>query len=314
MELIERRTAYISRDSEIPNSHWVGGARQQFPLRSSVKESELLNLFKGVSPNGKVALLPNPLKAGSPDGWVIRFTAPKSIRDLWLLAPEKHRIAVEDTHGRALAASLGEFEGILIGSRDAQSASTAPRALLAVVKADPFLMEVPQIEADVFFPNLLLPRKGPAERCPLSNAELKEVSVQLANIYNEVLCEGLHRKLGLDLHREPSKDPQIVGVPEGLEFSRPRFGGHLGKFSWFSKCHEELCFDYWHCQGDRQAWGRDAARELFKYGAMRKSLWTTFEPGLRERNAPRDTDQFRGKTSGQSSKEHHGISCQSQCP
>jgi hypothetical protein len=75
------------KNASIPNSAWMGEVSAYFRLKDPVQRNPLVALFQGSTPDGKLHLFAGEAKEAAPDGWLIQFTAPPTVRDLWAMAP-----------------------------------------------------------------------------------------------------------------------------------------------------------------------------------------------------------------------------------
>ena len=69
------------KNASIPNSAWMGEVSAYFRLKDPVQRNPLVSLFQGSTPDGKLHLFAGETKGAAPDGWLIQFTAPPTVRD-----------------------------------------------------------------------------------------------------------------------------------------------------------------------------------------------------------------------------------------
>lgn len=273
------------KNGSIPNSSWTGEIGRSFRSQEPVLLPELLSVFRGFTRDGKVRLFPEQIQKAEPDGWLIQATVPKAIRYIWALAPEKFRIGIEESHQFGVAYCLHSLERSFRGPENGRPESQIPGVLIALVPSDPFQQTDPQIKTDAFMANMLLPLHGRAQRCPLPLLpdELQKKSAGLTSLYYRKLCDRLHSTLGLEFHLESSKEPQVIGVPESLDFSHAQSEKRRGGISSLVQSRESAKFEDWRTQAKSQGWGKVEATALLKHSAKRKTAWSTFESATREK-------------------------------
>lgn len=266
----------------IPDSSWKGEASAYFRLEGPVQRQPLVSLFKGLTPDGKVPFF-SRIHEAVPDGWLIQFTAPPTVRNLWAMAPDRDRTEIEACHEHGSSYCLYSLERALRGPTDGRLETQIPGLSMAVVRSDPLKQTVPQVQTDAFLPNLHLPIHGAAQRVPFCPDDLAKKAKRLNVLYNEKLFGRLHWSLGLEFNRESSKEFRIVGVPDSLDFSlgqnRKRKSGLL------SLLHspQSLKFQEWQSQVEAYGWGQKDAKALLKFSREKKSIWSTFEEAKREK-------------------------------
>lgn len=272
------------KDAVIPNSVWKGEASKFLQLEGEVKWMPILAMFNGFTPNGKVSLLTDQAREAGPEGWLMRFTAPASIRNLWAMAPERDRIEIADSHEFGAHYCLHSFERSLRGPENGRPETRIPGVAIAVVPHDPLKQEVPTLQTDGLMANLHLPVHGTPKRCPIIVEELPKKAKALNELYTSKVCERLHRTLGIEFLREAGREePKIVGVPETLDFSLEpsRTGGNA--LSRLLHSPESLKFMDWQASVGGQGWSTRDAASLLKFFRETKSVWSTLEEGKREK-------------------------------
>lgn len=272
-----------SKSASIPNSAWMGELSAYFRLNDPVQRSPLVALFQGSTPDGKLHLFAGETKAAAPDGWLIQFTAPPTVRDLWAMAPDRERIEIEACQEHAARYCLYSLERSFRGPTAGRLETQIPGVSIAVVASNPLKQTVPQLQTDAFLPNLHMPTHGKAERIPLLLETLEKKATALNALYNEKLFGRLHWSLGLEFARDGSRDGRLVGVPGTLDFSREHAGKRPSGI--WSLLHSPLAvkFREWQSRAEGQGWGQNDAKALLQFSREKKSIWSAFEKAEREK-------------------------------
>ena len=290
-------------NAPIPNSLWMGEASAYFRLDGPVQPQPLVSLFKGFTPDGKVPFFPR-IHEAAPDGWLIQFTAPSTVRNLWAMAPERDRAEIEACHQHGSSYCLYSFERALRGPTHGRLETQIPGLSMAVVPSDPLQQGLPQLQTDAFLPNLHLRIHGPAQRVPLSPDDLEKKANRLNALYNEKLFGRLNWSLGLEFVQEASKESRIIGVPESLRLSQEQEGKRRSGFSSLILSPQALKFQELQSRAEGQGWSKMDAAALLKFSREKKSVWSTFEKATlekldkikRELEAPKKVTKKWGKT------------------
>jgi hypothetical protein len=199
------------------------------------------------------------------------------------MAPERDRTEVETCHQSGANYCLGSFERALRGPTEGRLETRIPGMAMAVIPSDPMSLSVPLLQTDVFVPNLHLRIEGPAQRLPISPADLEKKARNLNTLYNDKLFGRLHWSLGLEFIPEASREHRIIGVPESLDFSQDPNGKR--KSSFFSPLWSPraLKFQDWQARVEGCGWSQVDARELLRFSREKKSIWSAFEKSKREK-------------------------------
>lgn len=268
--------------SGIPDSLWMGEVSAYFRLEGPVQRQPLVSLFKGLTPDGKVPFF-SQIHEAVPDGWLIQFTAPPTVQNLWAMAPDRDRTEIEACHEHGSSYCLYSLERALRGPTDGRLETQIPGLSMAVVPSDPLKQTVPQVQTDAFLPNLHLPIHGAAQRVPFCPDELAKKAKRLNVLYNEKLFGRLHWSLGLEFTREASKECRIIGVPESLDFSQEQSGKRRSGLSRLLHSPRSLKFQEWQSRVEGRGWSKEDAKALMKFSREKKSIWSTFEKAKREK-------------------------------
>lgn len=271
------------KNASIPNSAWMGEVSAYFRLKDPVQRNPLVALFQGSTPDGKLHLFAGETKEAAPDGWLIQFTAPPTVRDLWAMAPGRDRAEIEACQEQGARYCLYSLECSLRGSAKGRLETQIPGVSIAVVPSDPLKQAVPQLQTDAFLPNLHLAIHGKAKRIPLLSETLEKKATALNALYNEKLFGRLHWSLGLEFAREGSKDGRLVGVPGTLDFSKEQAGKRPSGISSLLHTPSTLKFQEWQSRVEGQGWSQKDAKVLLKFSREKKSIWFTFEEAKREK-------------------------------
>ena len=272
-----------SKNATIPNSAWIGEVSAYFRLKDPVQRNPLVSLFQGSTPDGKLHLFAGETKEAAPDGWLIQFTAPPTVRDLWAMAPGRDRAEIEACQEHGAKYCLYSLERSFRGSAKGRLETQIPGVSIAVVPSDPLKQAVPQLQTDAFLPNLHMPIHGKAERIPLLLETLEKKATALNALYNEKLFGRLHWSLGLESVREESKDGRLVGVPGTLDFSKEQAGKCPSGIWSLLHTPSTLKFQEWQSRVEGQGWSQKDAKVLLKFSREKKSIWFTFEEAKREK-------------------------------
>ena len=291
------------KSASIPNSSWMGEASAYFRLEGPVQRQPLVSLFKGFTPDGKVPFF-SRIHEAVPDGWLIQFTAPPTVRNLWAMAPDRDRTEIEACHQHGSSYCLYSLERALRGPTDGRLETQIPGLSMAVVPSDPLKQAIPQLQTDAFLPNLHLRIHGPAQRVPFSPDDLEKKAKGLNALYIEKLFGRLHWSLGLEFIQEASKESRIIGVPELLGFSQEQKSKRPSGLSSLLHSPQSLKFQEWQSRAEGQGWTKKDATALLKFSREKKSVWSTFEQATLEKldkiksesEAPKKVTKKWGKT------------------
>lgn len=271
------------QNASIPNSCWMGEVSAYFGLEGSVQRQPLVSLFKGLTPDGKVALFPESLQEVAPDGWKIEFTAPPTVRNLWVLAPGREQAEFQTSHEHATSYCLGSLERALRGSVIGRVETQIPGIALAVSPQDPLKQMVPELRSIAFLPNLHMPIHGKADRIPLPADVLERKAKALNSLYTEKLFGRLHWSLGLEFVKEGQKEARLIGVPETLDFSSETRSKPASGLAKWLKSPLTLQFEDWQSRVAGRGWDTKDAKALLQFSRERKSIWSAFENAKLER-------------------------------
>lgn len=270
------------KNASIPNSFWMGEASAYFRLEGPVQRQPLLSLFKGLTPDGKVPFFPR-IHEAVPDGWLIQFTAPPTVRNLWAMAPDRDRAEIEVCQRHGSSYCLYSLERALRGPTDGRLETQIPGLSMAVVASEPLKQAVPQLQTDAFLPNLHLRIHGAAQRVPFSPDDLETKAKKLNVLYNEKLFDRLHWSFGLEFIQEASKESKIVGVPESLDFSQEQNGKRRSGLSSLLQSAQSLKFQEWQSRVEGQGWSLKDAKALLQFSREKRRIWSAFEEAEREK-------------------------------
>lgn len=271
------------KNASIPNSAWMGEVSAYFRLKDPVQRNPLTALFQGSTPDGKLHLFAGETKEAAPDGWLIHFTAPPTVRDLWAMAPGRDRDEIEACQEHAARYCLYSLERSFRGAPKGRIETQIPGVSIAVAPSDPMKQAVPQLQTDAFLPNLHMPTHGKAERIPLLLETLEKKATALNALYNEKLFGRLHCSLGLEFVKEGSKDGRLVGVPGTVDFSKEQAGKCPSGIWSLLHTPSTLKFQEWQSRVEGQGWSQKDAKVLLKFSREKKSIWFTFEEAKREK-------------------------------
>lgn len=232
-------------------------------LSAEVRASELLNLFKGQTPNGKVALLSESQTASGPAGWLIRATSPESLAFLWGLAPRKAKAEMLSCHEASMGSCLDDIEQFV--SEGEKSKSNDRGILFAMVPSPNFLNSLPQLRTEVFLPNLIVTVGGACARLTRAPDFLKPVAHWSA-LHDSRVCELLKDHLGLEFHRELGRPPEVIGLSPKL--SQPLTTPENKEVT--TNISEKLSAKRFAAAAQEYGWGKSNAADLLKLARGRK--------------------------------------------
>ncbi len=280
------------KNASIPNSAWMGEVSTYFRLKDPVQRSPLVALFQGSTPNGKLHLFAGEAKEAAPDGWLIQFTAPPTVRDLWAMAPGRDRAEIEACQEHGARYCLYSLERSFRGSAKGRLETQIPGVSIAVAPSDPLKQTVPQLQTDAFLPNLHMPTHGKAERIPLLLETLEKKATALNALYNEKLFGRLHWSLGLEFVNEGSKDGRLVGVPGTLDFSKEQAGKRPAGISSLLHTPLTLKFQEWQSRVEGQGWSQKDANALLTFSCGKKSIWSGFNQATidKQKKSPSESE------------------------
>lgn len=267
----------------IPDSSWMGEASAYFRLEGPVQRQPLVSLFEGRTPDGKVALFSGSLQEAAPDGWRIQFTAPPTVRNLWVLAPSREQAEFQISQEHATNYCLSSLERALRGPANGRLETQTPGIALAVVAEDPVKQRVPELRTIAFLPNLHMPIHGKTDRIPLPTDALERKAKALNSLYTEKLFGRLHWSLGLEFVKEGQNEARLIGVPETLDFSSGTRSKQASSLAKFLKSPLALQFQDWRSRVAGQGWDTSDAKALLQFSRERKSIWSAFENARLER-------------------------------
>lgn len=271
------------KNASIPNSAWMGEVSAYFRLKDPVQRNPLVALFQGSTPDGKLHLFAGEAKESAPDGWLIQFTAPPTVRDLWAMAPGRDRAEIEACQEHGARYCLYSLERSFRGAPKGRIETQIPGVSIAVAPSDPLKQTVPQLQTDAFLPNLHMPTHGKAERIPLLLETLEKKATALNALYNEKLFGRLHWSLGLEFVNEGSKDGRLVGVPGTLDFTQEHAGKRPSGISRQLHTPLTLKFQEWQSRIEGQGWSQKDANALLKFSRGKKSIWSGFNQATIEK-------------------------------
>lgn len=265
------------KNVRLPNSSWMGEISAYFQLEGLVQRDELVSLFRGFTPDGKVLIVSDVPGKTAPDGWHIQFTAPPTVRNLWVLAPEPEQEDIRISHESAAGYCLQSLERALRGPVNDRVATQIPSVAVAVVPADPTKQTVPELRSDAYLPNLHMPIHGRTERIPLPAESLERKAKALNSLYTEKLFGRLHWSLGLEFVREGRDEARLTGVPDSLDFTAEPSGRQPSRLARLFNGPLALKFRDWQSRALGRGWDQSDAKALLQFSRERKSIWSAFE-------------------------------------
>lgn len=244
-------------DSSKPLFFSSSVANATLGLSAEIRASELLNLFRGQTPDGKVALLSESSSKSEPAGWMIRATSPESLAVLWGLAPRSAKSEMLSCHETSTGNCLDAIEQFV--AEGEKNRSNDRGILFAMVPSPTFLNSTPQLRTEVFLPNLMVTVGGPCTRLARAPEFLKPVGHWSAYHDNRV-CELLKHRLGLEFHRELGKPPEIIGLSPKLSqpLTTPENKGTTDNIS------EKLGAKKFAAAAKEYGWGKSNAADLLE--------------------------------------------------
>jgi conjugative relaxase-like TrwC/TraI family protein len=203
------------RDRDMQRGWWDGGSVAALKLGETVQSDHFRYTFKGVSADGKSALVQN---AGSDDrkcGWDRTFSCPKAVSVLWALAPESVRALIVSAHEEAVRAANALTERECGFTRRGQGGKTLEPVKLVFACFTHFTSRSldPALHTHSLLPNVGLRQDGTTGA--LYSNRIYELKLAIGRFYRDQLAQNLQNSLGLTI--EPQRVGfHIKGVPKEL--------------------------------------------------------------------------------------------------
>jgi conjugative relaxase-like TrwC/TraI family protein len=129
------RDDYYLKGGE-PPGRWLGEGAGQLGLTGTVEGPALKQLLRGISADGRDALIQG---AGSPKhqpGWDLTFSCPKSVSVLWSQAEADVRQAIQEAQATAVREALGYLQDAAALTRRGKGGQTREATQLVVAAFD----------------------------------------------------------------------------------------------------------------------------------------------------------------------------------
>lgn len=232
-------------------------------LSTEVRPGELLNVFRGQTPDGKVALLAESLSLDGPAGWLIRASSPESSAVLWGLAPRKAKSKILDCHETGTENCLDEIERFFF---DGEKGRSSDRTILfAIVPSPTFFDSTPQLRTEVFLPNLLMTVGGSCARLARAPGVLEQAA-RWSQRHDDRICELMKDRLGLEFHREIGRPPELIGLSRILSdtLGTPPKNGLTNEIS------QKISEDRFSTKAKGYGWEKSNAADLLNLSRSRR--------------------------------------------
>ncbi len=210
-------------DGKEPPGFWLGKGAQELGLTGLVDPEDFRNLFRGLSPDGTMALVRN---AGSPrrrTGWDVTWSVPKSVSTVWSQATESVRQQIEAAVNAAVGEGVGYLETIGMVSRRGVDGVIRDQARLifAAFPHSTSRLQDPQLHVHTILMNLAVRPNGSTGT--IDPKELFRHQHAADALFRAELAAQLEQRLGLLAERE-GRAFELSGVDRQLmaAFSKRR--------------------------------------------------------------------------------------------
>ncbi|HAB15185.1 MAG TPA: hypothetical protein DCE44_01925, partial [Verrucomicrobiales bacterium] len=206
-----------------PPGYWLGDGARELGLEGLIEKEVFRNLFRGLSPDGELALVHNANSPKRRAGWDLTWSVPKSVSTAWSQATFAVRREIE----RAVNAAVGEgvryLESVGVVSRRGEDGVIRERAKL-IFAAFPHSTSRaldPQLHVHTILLNVAV--RPDASTGTVEPKELFRHQHAADAIFKAELAAQLELRLGLRAVRV-DRWFEIRGVDESLmaEFSKRR--------------------------------------------------------------------------------------------
>ena len=200
-------------------------------------------------------------------GLHLEFTAPETVRNLWIMAAPRAREKIFSAH---MACTI---EGLLNTERWVTRAAAGifNISVTPLISLFPFRdnQKLPELKTHALVSAFAPAKEGRAFMfCPPKESLEYDCRILVSN-YRAILCHLLEKDLGLDFKRG-WLDPQVVGVPENLRFSEAPQPRKLKGIILGRGAHQ---FIHWQREGALQGWGAHEGKAVLQLGRMKQHPW-----------------------------------------
>jgi Ti-type conjugative transfer relaxase TraA len=115
-------------DSGEPPGQWYGEGAVRIGLSGIVGESEITNVYRGFSPNGKIKLVKNAGDENRVCGWDLTFSVPKSVSVAWACSSSKIQHRFEQIQRASVQVALDYMQDVALITRRGKAGHIHERA------------------------------------------------------------------------------------------------------------------------------------------------------------------------------------------
>ena len=282
------REDYQEAGGERPG-YWLGRGAEALGLTGGVDREALYNLFDGLTPDGRAAMVQIQARAGRPShqsGWDLTYSAPKSVSILWSQGDAEARSAVEECHREAVAAAFDYLEEEVSLTRTGKGGLTLERSRVVAAAFEHGTSRAgdPNLHSHVLLANVGIRPDGTSGT--LHSPNLYHAKMTAGALYRTELAAGLQRRgveieadgfsfrvrdVPKDLEREQSKRRRAIAVdlregggPREAAAAALRTRERKQEPSW------SILDERWRAEAARFGWGREEADRCLRASADRR--------------------------------------------
>jgi len=257
-ELIHR----LWNETEYPIGVWMGRGAEALELSGGVEKTQLRNLLRGLSPDGRPTFAHSVDAPDVPPGLEIALNAPKSVSALWALASERQANEIQAcAQGAAETASVHAERALywdatgLLGQRKA--------AVFAVIHEQVSQDQNPNLHSHVVACNF----DGRMDE--MNDGTIARVRHHVDFVYQRQLRHRLEQNLGIVTESEENGF-RVRGMPRNISnlFSQ---SGQLT----LGLPHE--LFQSWRDMAEKAGWGEKEAGKLLELRNEQKQFTEKFD-------------------------------------
>ena len=208
------RLNYFTEGGE-PPGWWAGRGALALRLSGIVEKKPLRNLFRGLSPDGRQALVQNPDAKDRQCAWDLTFSADKSISAAWAVVNSEIRGEIEASQEAAVRKALNfiEKEAGLTRRGKGSTLVEPAKLIFAVFQHGSSRAHDPQLHHHCMLLNACVRADGSTGA--ILTKEIFRLKMIAGLIYRQELGHQLRKRLGVDLQAKKTW-LEIAGIPEAV--------------------------------------------------------------------------------------------------